>query len=346
MARGPTGKKPDPKKEIPTLRLWLEEAWHGWLKPVGAILALIVAYLAYDRGMIPEGTAGLVVVGLIIGGTIVTVGFPLFEQFEKRPQKLAFGVFLGLWALGAGYPALRRAFPSKALGDPVHVAYCKSYKNPIEHKDCTDQALVGSVTLPAGGGPYEISVSGELKGQSEVESHYHLTFAGADGKSEELDGTLSRTFVHQRTSRRGSGGSMQKQERTENAHRLSSAITGPTVKVTADGLDEDALESGLQVTFHNAGPDPRLFLIATVLCLLIAVFLDYKLAAPKVKTYLATGVGLTLVFAWYYPVEATPHNLVRPAIAALVAGCGGALGGWLLSVIVKSFKPKPKRLAR
>jgi hypothetical protein len=341
MARPPKNKSTAPGPMPPTLKVWLEEAWHGWLKPVAAILVLLGAYFAYDRGLVPEGSAGLVVVALIIGGTIVSAAMPIFPLLERRQSKLLLGVFMVIWAIGAGYPSLRRAFPSKAIGEPLQIAFCARYKD-ADKRECAEPTLTATVDLK-GGGPYEVAVSGELKGAGEVQSNYHLTFAGADNSSEEIEGNLKRTFFHQRTSRRSAGGTMVKTEHTENSHRLS--VPGDKLTITADGVDE-VLENGLTLTFHHAGPDPRIFLGITLLCVLLGVWLDYRLSEPKVKTYFALAAGLTLVFAWYYPEEATPHNLVRPAIAALVAALLGALGGWLLSVIIKSFKPKPKRAVK
>ena len=327
----------------PTFKLWFEEAWHGWLKPVGLIVVLISAYVLYDRSMIPEGSAGLVVVALILGGTLFSVAEPGFELLTKRDQKLMLGAFVAVWAISAGYPSLRRAVPSKELAKPVVVANCGRWKD-ADHKECADPKLSTDVALPEGSGPFEVDVSGELKGAGEAESNYHLIFSGADGSKDEVDGLLKRTYVHQRTSRKGTASTTQRQERTENTHQI--AVHGSSVKVEADGVD-DALENGLTVTFHSGGLDSRLFLILGVLCVLVGLWLDYWFAAPKVKTYFAMGTGMTLAFAAYYPIEATPHFLVRPAVAALVFSVvTGGLGGWLLGAIVKSFKPKPKKMVK
>ncbi len=340
-----SGGKADAKKEMPpTFKLWFEEAWHGWMKPLGLIVVLIGAYFLYDRGVLPEGNAGLVVVALIVGVTIYSVAEQAFPLLARRQQRLALGGFIAVWALAAGYPSLRAAFPTKVLNTaPVTVAGCNHWKD-ADRKECADPKLVANVALPEGSGPYEVEVSGELRGTGEAESSYHLTFSGADSAQETVDGTLKRTYVRQRTSRRGSGGVSVRQERTENSHRI--LVHGPSVKVEADGVD-DTLENGLLLSFHSAGPDPRIFLILGALCVLLGIALDYWFAAPKVKTYFGLGTGLTLAFAAYFPTEATPHFLVRPAVAALIfALVTGGLGGWLLAIVAKSFKPKPKKLVK
>src|SRR5262245_40709152 len=117
MARGPKKKLPgspsSSQKELPpTFQAWLQADWTGWLKPVAAIVALIGACFAYDRGLIPEGSAGLAVVALIVGGAIVSAAMPAFPLLERRQSKLLLGVFMVVWGAGAGYPSLRRAIPT------------------------------------------------------------------------------------------------------------------------------------------------------------------------------------------------------------------------------------------
>jgi hypothetical protein len=321
-----------PQAEIPTFKLWFEEAWHGWLKPVGGILLLVGAYFAYEYKIVPEGPAGFLVVGLIVGGALFSAAEPAWERLESRRAKYLMGAFLAVWAFVAGYPALHSVVPSATLRD-VRVA---------ENKD----HLSETVSLPDDArGPYELEIGGNLKGQGEAESSYTLTFAGEGGTSEEVNGKIQRTFFRQRVSRRSSGSVSVKQERNENAHRLTK-VTGPKITITADGADEQ-LEDGLWVTFHKAGPSPFALLGIGFLCFLIGVWLDYRLLVPKKpRTYFAMATGFTLVFALYYPMEATPHRLVPPAVAALIlALITGGVVGWLVSVIANSFKPKPKKLA-
>ncbi|MSP59980.1 MAG: hypothetical protein EXR72_06500 [Myxococcales bacterium] len=360
MARGPKQARQDKRitsegsddagtakerPEIPTtFRTTLEEAWHGWMKSVAGLVLIVVAYVSYTQGWVPEGTAGLLCVAGIIGGAIAAAAMPVFEMLEKRQSKLLLGLFAAVWAIGAGYPSVRRALPARALADPVRIAYCASWKDPIEKRDCAESKLVATATLPENSDPYEIEVAGGLRGQGDASSNYHLEIEGAAGSKEDIEGTLERKLVPQRTSRRGSGTSIQKQEHTDAWHRLT--IQGTPVKVTADGID-DALEEGLFLTFRSAGPDPRIFLGLAALCLLIGLFLDYRLAAPKVKTHFTVCAGITLVFAWLFPKEATPNHLVGPAVAYLAASASiGGIGGWILAAIVKSFKAEPKKMVK
>src|SRR5688572_3263492 len=60
-----------PKKDVSMARLWLEEHWHGWVKPVSGILLLGVAWLLYSYDIVSERIAGLGAVAAIVFGTIV-----------------------------------------------------------------------------------------------------------------------------------------------------------------------------------------------------------------------------------------------------------------------------------
>ena len=72
------------------------------------------------------------------------------------------------------------------------------------------------------------------------------------------------------------------------------------------------------------------------------------------KTYFAVATALTMLFAAYYSegipfgaeYKATPHNLVRPAIGGLAWSAIGAIAGWMISAIVKSFKRLPHSVAK
>ncbi len=347
MARGSKPPTRDPKKDLPpTFKMWLEEHWTGWLRPVAVILLLLGGYLAYDRQVLgpdrSESTFGVLVVALIIGGTILAAVTPLFAQLIKREHKVLLGLFVAAWAVGAGYPSLRRVFPAASLGEPVNVGYCTKWKDP-EHRECSDEAKTATAKIDKGSAPYEIDVSGELAGGGDVEANWSLDLTGADGSKDHVEGVLSRSSWHQRTSRRGAGGRMVQSENTEESRRLT--LHGNEVKIEAD-VNTDRLLHGLTVSFHSAGPDPMLFLVLCGLCVLVGLWLDYRFAAPKVKTYVAMSAAFTLVFAWYFPQVATPHNLVRHAIEAGLVGLVGLFTGWLASVIVKSFKPKPKKTVR
>jgi hypothetical protein len=317
-----------PKPELSTLRMWIDEHWHGWLKPVSGLVLLLVAYLAYSHNLLgdrTEGVAGPLVVGVIVIGTIALSVETPFQVLDKRRDRVLLGVFVALWAVSAGYPALRAALPRKALAE--------------RKLGDTKGHLTETFDLGGERGPFEISVGGSLKGSGEVEATYHLVVAGEGSTGDDVSGSLKRTLVHQRVGRRG-GTSVQRQERTENLHRLDQT-RGSQIKVTVDAPDEQ-LEDGLTVSVYQAGFDGRLVLALAALCVLVGLLLDYWLASPKVKTYMAMGTAVLLVFAYYYPTEATPRFLVPPAVGGLFFGLLAGMGAELVAIIAKSFKPQPK----
>src|SRR5579871_619187 len=150
MARGAKPPTTEKKGPPPTFKMWLEEAWHGWLKPVGVILLLIGGYFAYDRQILGadrgESTFGIVVVALIVGGTILAAVTPIFQQVTRREHRLLLGLFVVAWAAGAGYPTVRRVFPSQSLGDPVNVGFCAKWKD-AEHHDCADETKTATASI-------------------------------------------------------------------------------------------------------------------------------------------------------------------------------------------------------
>jgi hypothetical protein len=230
--------------------------------------------------------------------------------------------------VATGYPSLRAAMPPR----------------PLAETNLTKAQP--SATLKTGSdGPYELLVSGGFKqaGASEAEAMYTIKAEGGGG-SDEISGSLERSMVRLRTSRRG-GTTASLQERLEHAHRLGH-VHGGEVALAADSVD-DQLESGLHVSLRSAGPNPTLFMVLGALALLGALAFDARLTdvKGKAKTYLAAALGVCFVFALDYQDEATPHSLVRPAVGSLVkALLIGGLGGWLLGAIGRGlFGPKLKK---
>jgi len=323
---------PAPVAGPPSTAAWFEEAWHGWLKPVGGLVLLVVGYLAYNSGLVPEQAAGRVALGLILGGAVFMGIEPALGRLHAPTARYLLAGAGVVWLLVAIGPVFRTVFPSKVLAETTLGA---------------TKGSTGAVVNIEGGdnGPYEVAVSGHLRGSGEVDAAYEVEFVGAGDTTDRVQGDLKRTYFNQRVSRRGSGTVAVKQENTENVHRLSTA-RGPQLKVSGE-VGSEQLEDGIHVSFRAAGPSPLLFLGVGLLLVIGALVFDYRMAAPKHdRTHLSTAAGFTLAFGAYFPMEATPHNLVRPAIAAVLVGLGlGALVVWVISAIVNSFKPRPKKLA-
>jgi hypothetical protein len=333
--RGGAGKRaaaPGKLEGPPSTAAWFEEAWHGWLKPVGGLVLLVAAYLAYNSGALPEQAAGRVALGLILGGAVFMAIEPALGRLTTPSSRYLLVGFGVVWLLAAIGPVFRTVFPSKVLAETTLGA--------------TKGSAAAVVNLEGGGaGPYEVAVSGHLRGTGEVDAAYEIEVVGAGDTTDRVQGDLKRTYFNQRVSRRGSGSVAVKQENTENVHRLSTA-RGPQLKVSGE-VGSEMLEDGVHLTFRSAGPSPLVFLGLGLLLVIGALAFDYRMAAPKHdRTHLSTATGFTLAFGAYFPMEATPHNLVRPAIAAVLVGLGlGALLVWVVSAILNSFKPRPKKLA-
>jgi hypothetical protein len=323
-------------KRASSFQLWLEEAWEGWLKSVGVIFLCAVAYVLYNFGLVGEGFAGVVAVALIILGSVFSTVMPAWHILVDKPPaaRALFVTFVAMWLVGTGYPALRTAMPPAPVAEGVLTAAAPSVK------------LKTNID-----GPYELTVSGGFKqpGVQEAEINYSVKAEGGGG-SDEAPGTLKRSLMHLRASRRG-GTTTTLHEQTELTHPLPH-VRGNEVTLSTDSVDEQLAE-GLHVAVRKAGPNPLLFLILGALAVLLAIGFDTRLYDPrsktKVKTYLAPAAGICLAFSLNFPIEATPHSLVRPAVGGLVfALFTGGLGGWLLSVLARgAFGIKaPKKAKR
>lgn len=327
-ARDEKGDEPAPRKRAPsTIGLWFEEAWEGWLKPLGGIGLLAIAYLLYKFDLVPETIAGAALVLIIVVGSIAVAALPAWGRVKTPGTRALFITFVALWAVGTGYPSLRSALPPRTQAEVKLTASALSGKAHVETT-----------------GPLELTVSGHFKGaaMAEADANYTIT-VDSPGGHDEVSGTLKRALVRYRAGRRG-GTSTAIQERTEELHRLANARGDLTL--STDGID-DKLEGGLTIDVRSAGLNPIIFLLLGGLALLLALIFDARLADPKakVKTYLTAGVAVCYVFAIHYPSEATPSSLVRPAVGALVlALLIGGLGGWLLGALARLlFGPKTAR---
>lgn len=325
-ARDEKGEQPAARKRRPsTIGLWFEEAWEGWLKSLGGIGLILIAYLLYKFDLVPETLAGAALVLIVIVGAIAMTALPAWSFVKTPVARGLFVTFLAVWAVGTGYPTMRSALPPRSLAEVKLTPTQLAAKAHVEHT-----------------GPLELTVSGHFKGaaMAEADANYTITVDSAGGH-DEVSGTLKRALVRYRAGRRG-GTSTSIQERTEELHRLPAARGDLTI--STDGIDEK-LDGGLTVDVRSAGLNPIIFLVLGGLAVLLALFFDARLVIDpktKVRTYLTVGAAVCYVFAIHYPGEATPSSLVRPAVGSLVlALLVGGLGGWLLGFLARLlFGPK------
>ena len=169
--------------------IWMEEHWHGWVKPVSVLLLIAIAYVAYNQHWIAENIAGPMLVAVIVGGSIAGASVPVFSIVEKARDRNLFAGFLAVWAIAVGYPSLRASLPRQVLVE-------KRIGDTKDH-------LTETITLADTSGPYELSIGGSLKGGGEAEASYHLTVTGEGETVDEISGTVARKFQSVRTSRGG-----------------------------------------------------------------------------------------------------------------------------------------------
>ncbi|HEY7958015.1 MAG TPA: hypothetical protein VII38_22090, partial [Polyangia bacterium] len=172
----------DGRDRPPTrFELWWEEAWEGWIKSIAAVVLLAVAYLFYKFDLVGEHFAGVLVVLLIIGGSVISLAVPAWPVIKTRSPSVRalFLTMLAVSIVATAWPCLRLAAPP----------------SPIAEAHLQTGAL--SETVKTGAvGPYEVTVSGHFKkaGMQEAEGSYTVK-ATSGQDTEEIDGTLKRTLV-------------------------------------------------------------------------------------------------------------------------------------------------------
>jgi hypothetical protein len=317
------------KKTLSPFMLWLEEAWEGWIRPLGLILLLAIGYLLYRFDVVGEQTAGVIASLAVTVGAIATGVLPAWP-LTRAPWQRALLATLTVTALAATlYPTLRVAVPGATVAEAMLTA---------------DKP---SATLTTGrSGPYDVTVSGHLKEGSRSEAEVDYTIKGTDnnGDSDEVGGAINRKLVTIR-SRKGSSSSMQ--EHSEATYRLPH-LRGSQIVLTADA-NFDQLEGALKVDLRKGSLSPLVFIVLGALALVMALVLDTRLVEPKgkQKSYLTASIAIAYLFAVHYPDEATPHALVRPAVSSFIlalvlGGGGGMLVGGIARVL---FGPKLKKAA-
>src|SRR5579863_3968836 len=103
------------KKNVSQLQIWFEEAWEGWIRPLGAILLLAIGNLLYKWDILTERPAGVIAVLAIVGGALATGLLPAWPM-AKQPWQRGLVVSTAIVAVVAClYPALHAAAPAGQL---------------------------------------------------------------------------------------------------------------------------------------------------------------------------------------------------------------------------------------
>jgi hypothetical protein len=317
------------KKTATRLQLWFEEAWEGWIRPLGLIILLGIGYLLYRFEVVGERTAGVIAVLAVVVGALVLGALPARPLTRAPWQRALLATMVAAGLAGLVYPALRAAAPAPTLAEGMLTP---------------DKPSLALTTGQAG--PYELLVSGHFKeaGRSDASASYTIKAVDNGGGTDEVSGAIERKLVTIR-SRKGTSSSVT--EHDESKHRLGH-VRGPQVTLTADGVDEQ-LQGGLTVALRKAGLEPILFIILGALAIAMALVLDTRLVDQKgkQKSYLTAATAIAFAFSLYYAREATPHLLVKTAVSAFIfALVVGGLGGWFVGGIARFFfRPKPPKKA-
>jgi hypothetical protein len=318
------------KKNATQLQLWFEDAWEGWIRPLGLMFLLAIGYLLYKFDIVSEHLTGIVAVLAIVVGAIVVGALPALPLVRAPWQRALLAAMVAAALGGMVYPAVRAAVPGR-----VYATAMLTSDKP-------------SATLSTGtSGPYELLVAGHFKeaGRSDAEASYGIKAIDNSGGADEVSGEIARKLVTIR-SRKGSSSSVQ--DLNEEKHRLGH-VRGPQVTLTADGVD-DQLDGGLSVALRPGGLDPIVFIVLGALAILMAIVLDTRLVdlKGKQKAYLTAATSIAFAFSLYYWREATPARLVKTAVSALLfALIVGGIGGWMVGGLARVlFGPKlPKKKA-
>jgi hypothetical protein len=275
---------------------------------VVGLLVLVAGWAVYHYELVSEVAAGrlllLALLAAVCGGSI----WPRLVRAHD-PRARAMLVLLGVaWCFGVGYEPLRVAFPTAAVGEA-------QLPTPEGEFD---------TTIAAPDGACELLVSGRLADDAQTHAVYQLDVGG---ENTPVSGRFERVFYRAKGRRRIVRG-VQTVERTENLHRLERRCQ-TSLAVGLRKLPE-ALDGPLTIEVHRARLRPELPLACAILALVAAVFIDRRTESEGIP--LAYAVAVTLVFSLDFPVEATPHRMVGPALgASLLAMILGIPAAWMLS---------------
>ena len=315
----------------------LAHAWTEWLQPLALIIVAGAGYGLYKADLIGERFTGTVLVLTAVVGVLLAGWVPALKPARRGTNRALLWAVVLLSLGGSLFPTLHMTISPAALAS-VQLTTAQPKATLTTDRE----------------GPYELVVSGAFKdaAQQEVEASYTILVEG-NGK-EEVSGDIKRAMHRYRTSRKG-GTSVSMEERTETVHRLDH-VSGHSIVVTTDGID-DKLDGTLTVGIRSAGPRREIFWTLSILAVLLALFLDARLATdireedrkfrgPKRElTYLTVVTAIVFVFSINFPLEATPHTLVRSAVGAFFLGLlAGGAGGWLLAAFARlAMRPGRKR---
>lgn len=330
-AASSAGPKAEPDRKLTAYQAFMEQHWESWLGPVLMLVGLGGGALGYKFHIIPEGMAGTVLAGGAVAVAIYSVAQNIYNLIQKKGRKYLFLALALLWGFSSAFPTLRKSVPPQVLAEAV----------------LTDGNKTQKLAIPGHSGPFDLVVTGKIKGQNQQAiAAYELTVSTPGGAAETIEDSLEYA-VHQTRTRRGS--TQWTESHNQNIHRLPARIGGHELTLSVEKVD-DLLENGLRVQVTPQSTNPWIFWglgIFVVLCMFVV---EATVGDAKEKTHaIMTSMG-TLIFAWRFFERATPVNLVAPAVEAgflalIVGGVGGTFLGWIVRKVSGRDKVRPPKPA-
>ena len=197
------------KKNATPLQLWFEEAWEGWIRPLGLMVLLAIGYVLYKFDIVERARRG--------------PGRGAGDRGRRHRRRRAAGAAAGARSRGNARCSWPWSRPRSAAWSTRRCARrCpgRLYAEAVLTNDKPSQTLTTGAA-----GPYELMVSGHFKeaGRSDAEATYSHQGVDNGGGSDEASGEIARKLVTIR-SRKGSSSSVT--EQNEEKHRLGH-VRGP-----------------------------------------------------------------------------------------------------------------------
>lgn len=286
----------------------------GWKPLVGAAVVVVVGMgVGCFFGWIRESVIGLVLAGAF-AATLAGIALnAAFSRLSGLPR--AGGILLAaLIVVVCLYPAREMIAP----GSP----------------EVEGRVSLQSPELALKPGSWRLLVSSHLSAGSDATVSYIL-HAG----SETLEGTLERVMSRQRAGRRGSIEVVEDHDIV--AHEVT--LRGGDTAVRLDTLSGRSTTNDLLIRAYPALPSWTLFAVIGALVAL-GIALEAKFKARSAFTMTAVAA---LCFGLLIRTASLGSTIGPVVYSALLAAGGGALGGSLLSGLIKRVgKPPEKAVAK
>jgi len=285
---------------ISTTRMWLEEAWEGWIRSFLMIAGLAGVGAFYYFGFLGEWLAGFLVSASLVLLPLIIAGVQAAGLARSDRQALTTWGCLGLVALVGMTYVVASVFP----GEPLFRGTLSSSVREM------------ALEAPADTHRLSVMVTGHV---ADVGSAEYIL-------NQELKSAVSKETVTTRTqSGKLAGGTTESDQ-----HRFGVAVSAPPTALRVEKVDS-AL-SHLVVEIYRAWLPTEVLLVASALLLLFALFMDSRLSSSFQQSYITIAATFVLMFGFMYHGVATPSHLVKNAIgAATMAGMTGVALGIIAS---------------